>query len=66
MTNKETARARWVADLAITYGARLTDGDRLKLLGQFYDVARSHGVEDGIDRMHEAAQQVVRVVGVTP
>lgn len=44
-------RARWVADLAIAYGERMTDGERLRLLGLYYDQARNQGISEGIDRL---------------
>lgn len=49
--SKDVDRAKWVADLAIAYAGRMTDGDRLRLLGEFYDTARAHGVIEGIDRL---------------
>lgn len=36
-------RARWCAELAIAYAARMTDADRLKLLNSYYDIANLQG-----------------------
>lgn len=47
----DLARARWVADLAITLTARWTDAQRLMRLNEAYDVAHAQGMADCIERV---------------
>ncbi len=49
-STKDQERARWTAELAIALHDKLTSADMLMLLNAAYDVARSHGVGDGIER----------------
>ena len=55
---KDQERAEWVASFAIAYTARLTDAQRLLLLGLYFDRAYASGVVEGIDRMAYATVAV--------
>lgn len=61
---KALERARWVADLAIAYSARMSDGDRLQLLGKYYDIARVTGVAEGVERLAAALEK--NIASFTP
>jgi hypothetical protein len=66
MSTKEIERSGWVAQLAIAYMVTMRDCDRLELLGLFYDIARQHGVADGIDKMNDGLRAANKVLKGLP
>ena len=51
MSTQDQDRATWTATLVIALTERMTDASRIKLLNAAYDIARNHGINDGIDRL---------------
>lgn len=57
MSTKELQRAQWVARVAMAYTAEMSDGQRLHLLGQYFDQAYETGIIDEIKRGTEEIRE---------